>query len=125
MRRTVVGQQLESDNSCRCAGTVIKPIFGAASIGVVRVNSQAELLEKYNQVEKEMKSAKIVAGALQQGNPDEENPNFDAAVSPLRLLAPNSLLRHSSHVLDCTKIQFSVTAQWGRGVCLLSPALRS
>eukprot|EP00884_Botryococcus_braunii_P015539 jgi/Botrbrau1/2669/Bobra.0203s0016.1 len=57
---------------------VIKPIYGAASIGVVRVNSQEELEEKYKKVEKEMKAARIVAGALQQGNVDDDELPPDA-----------------------------------------------
>lgn len=106
--------------NCVCEGAVIKPIFGAASIGVVRVNTQAELLEKYNQVEKEMKSAKIVAGALQQGNPDEEGPDLDAAVSPLRLQPPKTLHPPSSHVLCRTQIQVlgDVLAELGLGVSI-------
>ena len=49
---------------------VIKPIFGAASIGVVRVDSIEELKKSYARVVKELSSARIVAGALEQG--DEE-----------------------------------------------------
>lgn len=52
---------------------VIKPIFGAASIGVVRVNSAAELEATYTRVQKEMASARIVAGALQQGTAEDED----------------------------------------------------
>lgn len=52
---------------------VIKPIFGAASIGVVRVNSEDELVAAYKRVQKEMSSARIVAGALQQGADDDDN----------------------------------------------------
>ena len=51
---------------------VIKPIFGAASIGVVRVNSEEELVAAYKRVQKEMNSVKIVAGALQQGADEED-----------------------------------------------------
>ena len=51
---------------------VIKPIFGAASIGVVRVNDAADLDRAYARVQKEMASARIVAGALQQGEVEEE-----------------------------------------------------
>ena len=51
---------------------VIKPIFGAASIGVVRVNSEEELVAAYKRVQKEMSSARIVAGALQQGADEDE-----------------------------------------------------
>ena len=47
---------------------VIKPIHGAASIGVVRVNDQAALEAAYARVQREMASATIVAGALLQGD---------------------------------------------------------
>jgi len=59
---------------------VIKPIFGAASIGVVRVDSAADLEATYARVQKEMASARIVAGALQQGTADEEE--VDGAGGP-------------------------------------------
>ena len=51
---------------------VIKPIFGAASIGVIRVDSYEDLVSSYRKVTKELSSAKIVAGALQQGEDEEE-----------------------------------------------------
>ena len=56
---------------------VIKPIFGAASIGVVRVNSEAELEATYRRVQKEMGAARIVAGALQQGPADDDGGGPD------------------------------------------------
>lgn len=46
---------------------VIKPIFGAASIGVVRVNSEEQLRTTYRKVVREMAAARIVDGALEQG----------------------------------------------------------
>jgi biotin carboxylase len=50
---------------------VIKPIYGAASIGVVRVDTIEDLKASYTKVTKELASAKIVAGALQQGDEDD------------------------------------------------------
>jgi biotin carboxylase len=47
---------------------VIKPIFGAASIGVVRVDSLEELRAAYARVVRDMGGARIVAGALQLGD---------------------------------------------------------
>jgi biotin carboxylase len=47
---------------------VIKPIYGAASIGVVRVDSEDELQKAYSRVTKELASARVVAGALEQGD---------------------------------------------------------
>ena len=46
---------------------VIKPIYGAASIGVVRVDSKEQLEKTYIRVQEEMSGAKIVDGALVQG----------------------------------------------------------
>lgn len=46
---------------------MIKPIFGAASLGVVRVDSEEALQSTFVRVQKEMASAQIVAGALQAG----------------------------------------------------------
>ena len=51
---------------------VIKPIYGAASIGVVRVDSFEDLKKCYTKVVKELKSAKVVAGALEQGGGDDD-----------------------------------------------------
>lgn len=50
---------------------VIKPIYGAASIGVVRVDSFEDLQRAYARVTKELASARIVAGALVQGGEDD------------------------------------------------------
>lgn len=50
---------------------VIKPIYGAASIGVVRVDSFEDLQRAYARVTKELASARIVAGALEQGGDDD------------------------------------------------------
>jgi len=52
---------------------VIKPIYGAASIGVVRVDSLEDLKVAYARVTKELASARIVAGALEQGEADGED----------------------------------------------------
>lgn len=51
---------------------VIKPIYGAASIGVVRVDSAEQLEKTYVRVQQEMAGAKIVDGALVQGDHDRE-----------------------------------------------------
>ena len=50
---------------------VIKPIYGAASIGVVRVNDMQQLEAAYKRVTRELARAHIVAGALEQGEEDE------------------------------------------------------
>lgn len=50
---------------------VIKPIFGAASMGVVRVNNKQQLQQAYERVQKEMAGLRIEAGALVQGTSDD------------------------------------------------------
>ena len=57
-------------------GAVIKPIFGAASLGVVRVDSLEQLERTYVRVQKEMAGAQIVAGALTQGPCDGDQAYF-------------------------------------------------
>lgn len=59
---------------------VIKPIYGAASIGVIRVNDFEDLKRSYARVCKDMRSARIVAGALQQG--DSDGDDGEAAAEP-------------------------------------------
>lgn len=56
---------------------MIKPIYGAASIGVVRVNDMQQLEAAYKRVTRELAKAHIVAGALQQG--EDSNDDDDAA----------------------------------------------
>ena len=61
---------------------VIKPINGAASIGVVRVNSEADLRKQYKKVRAEMKYAVVKSGALTQGHYSEEEENEEKESSP-------------------------------------------
>lgn len=49
---------------------VIKPVNGAASLGVVRVNDTEELREAYRRVKKEMSMFKITSGALEASESD-------------------------------------------------------
>ena len=57
---------------------MIKPIYGAASIGVVRVDNLQQLETAYKRVTRELARAHIVAGALQQGEEDELDAAGDA-----------------------------------------------
>ena len=59
---------------------VIKPIYGAASIGVVRVNNIEELQKAYTRVTRELAKAHIVAGALEQGEDEEDDDPADEAI---------------------------------------------
>lgn len=51
---------------------VIKPVYGAASIGVVKVEDMAGLKRTYKRVAKEMAGARIVDGAMQAGAADDD-----------------------------------------------------
>ena len=75
--------QLEEASKTVGYPAVIKPIYGAASIGVIRVDSFEDLEKNYAKVTKELASAKIVAGALQQGE-DEETDDTGNASSWIR-----------------------------------------
>lgn len=57
---------------------VIKPVSGAASIGVIRVNDAAQLAKAYERVVKDLSRAKVVAGALVEGGDDDETPPGNA-----------------------------------------------
>jgi hypothetical protein len=57
---------------------VIKPVSGAASIGVVRVNDMAALQEAYERVARDMSRARVVAGALVEGDGEDEAAEDDA-----------------------------------------------
>lgn len=65
-------EQLEASAKNVGFPAVIKPIYGAASIGVVRVDTFDQLKASYAKVCKELASARIVAGALEQGNDDDD-----------------------------------------------------
>uniref|UniRef100_A0A7S0RDS3 ATP-grasp domain-containing protein n=1 Tax=Chlamydomonas leiostraca TaxID=1034604 RepID=A0A7S0RDS3_9CHLO len=52
---------------------VIKPVSGAASIGVIRVNNEEELHAAYARVVADMKKARIVAGAITEGDPEDDD----------------------------------------------------
>ncbi len=86
-------------------GAVIKPIYGAASIGVVRVNDMPQLEQAYKRVTRELAKAHIVAGALQQGEEEDEDSAADQAIdatvsqvslhvlTPMDAVSTNSTLR--------------------------------
>lgn len=51
---------------------------GAASIGVIRVNSMDDLHKAYHRVVRDLSRAKVVAGALVEGTDDEEDKSGNA-----------------------------------------------
>ncbi|KAG2452311.1 hypothetical protein HYH02_003335 [Chlamydomonas schloesseri] len=52
---------------------VIKPISGAASLGVIRANNEDDLMKAFKKVQHDMSRAKIVAGALVEGDDEGED----------------------------------------------------
>ncbi|PNW74037.1 hypothetical protein CHLRE_13g582800v5 [Chlamydomonas reinhardtii] len=52
---------------------VIKPISGAASLGVIRANNEEDLMKAFKKVQHDMSRAKIVAGALVEGDAEGED----------------------------------------------------
>ena len=77
---------------------MIKPIYGAASIGVVRVDDLQQLETAYKRVTRELAKAHIVAGALQQGEEDEIDAAGDA-IETTTHVSPQACIQ--THVL-CT-----------------------
>lgn len=74
---------------------VIKPIYGAASIGVVKVEDMEDLKATYKRVAKEMAGARIVDGAMQAGAADDNETDqvlfrntfqLDAQKDPKRMV---------------------------------------
>mmetsp|Transcript_30006 Transcript_30006/g.71495 ORF Transcript_30006/g.71495 Transcript_30006/m.71495 type:complete len:603 (+) Transcript_30006:197-2005(+) len=66
--------QLEEAASHVGFPAVLKPIHGAASLGVIRCNNFDELAKAHTRVAKELRSARIVAGAIEEGE-DEAGGN--------------------------------------------------
>eukprot|EP00798_Chlamydomonas_sp_ICE-L_P025943 gene25943-11622_t len=59
--------------------SVIKPVSGAASIGVIRVNNEEDLNRAYERVVRDMSNARIVAGALIEGDAEDRSSKGNAA----------------------------------------------
>ena len=70
MSNECVGSQSDMHAYLSCA-PVIKPIYGAASIGVVKVTSLEDLTKTFARVTKEMSNACISAGAISAGGDGE------------------------------------------------------
>ncbi len=84
--RHVMDALLDWSHIFSCA--VIKPIYGAASIGVVKVEGMEGLKLTYKRVAKEMAGARIVDGAMQAGAADDEE------VDQVQLLLLLSIFPH-------------------------------
>eukprot|EP00892_Ulva_mutabilis_P007810 jgi/Ulvmu1/5400/UM022_0195.1 len=57
---------------------VIKPISGAASIGVIRVNDREQLETSFKRVLRDLKGARVVAGALVEASEEETDTDGNA-----------------------------------------------
>ncbi|GLC35522.1 hypothetical protein PLESTB_000198500 [Pleodorina starrii] len=83
---------------------VIKPISGAASIGVIRANNEEDLLKAFRKVQHDMSRARIVAGALVEGD-DEGSDNVASGNAggwiQLELMVEEYL---DGHEVDCDLI---------------------
>ena len=69
---------------------VIKPIYGAASIGVVKVEDMEGLKTTYRRVAREMAGARIVDGAMQAGAADDDETDQARALGMRGSLEPSS-----------------------------------
>mmetsp|Transcript_17927 Transcript_17927/g.56852 ORF Transcript_17927/g.56852 Transcript_17927/m.56852 type:complete len:593 (-) Transcript_17927:15-1793(-) len=69
-RNCLIHSEEEALQAARHVGfpAVMKPISGAASLGVKKVQAEAELLACYREVITELRSLVVVSGALAQGN---------------------------------------------------------
>lgn len=65
--------QLEEASKTVGYPAVIKPIHGAASLGVVRVNDHEDLVKTYERVKKEMSSVRVHGGIVEQMDSDDEH----------------------------------------------------
>ena len=76
---------------------MIKPIYGAASIGVVKVHNLEELSKTFARVTKEMGNARITAGAISAGADDGDQADDEGGnvrITHLRALSvPRSAIR--------------------------------
>jgi len=69
-RNMLVRKESEVSAAGRYVGfpAVLKPVSGAASLGVKKVESEQELLESYREVSNELRSLVVSSGALIKGN---------------------------------------------------------
>lgn len=114
---------------------MIKPIYGAASLGVVRVDNLQQLETAYKRVTRELAKAHIVAGALQAGEEDEFDAAGDAietTTTHVRSLCmevahvstlPDEPERRSSRVLSAAKLRFVCYPRGFTLECLVQQAL--
>ncbi|KXZ47333.1 hypothetical protein GPECTOR_36g58 [Gonium pectorale] len=81
---------------------VIKPISGAASIGVIRANNEEDLLKAFKKVQHDMSRARIVAGALVEGDDEGTDAQGNAGGwIHLELMVEEYL---DGHEVDCDLI---------------------
>jgi len=83
---------------------VLKPVSGAASLGVKKVESEAELQNVFDDVQKELNSLMVVSGALVQ------NDGSGAGVQASKVVNTNVLLEQ---YLDGTEVDVDVVMSEG------------
>ncbi|GIL64485.1 hypothetical protein Vafri_18388 [Volvox africanus] len=93
---------------------VIKPISGAASIGVIRANNEDDLLKAFKKVQHDMSRVRVVAGALVEGD-EGDVEGIDAAGNAkgwihLELMVEEYL---DGHEVDCDLIFDNGRAVYG------------
>ena len=100
---------------------MLKPIYGAASIGVVRVNDEEQLEKAYKRVTRELAKAHIVAGALQQGSDEDEDDAANEAIeATVQQVSPMlCVIHHSSFFWGPARMQHDVPPE-GRPVFTLT-----
>ena len=99
---------------------MLKPIYGAASIGVVRVNDEEQLEKAYKRVTRELAKAHIVAGALQQGSDEDEDDAANEAIeATVQQVSPMlCVIQHSSFFWGPARMQHDVPPEGGPGFTL-------
>lgn len=79
----LVNSEADLDRAAREVGfpAVLKPVSGAASLGVKKVNSEAELISTYTELDKELRSLVVSSGALVKDDGAGTGVNADAVIS--------------------------------------------
>jgi carnosine synthase len=81
-RNFLIKQDSEVESGGNAVGfpLVLKPVSGAASLGVMRANSMAELRAAYNEVTGELKTLVVSSGALIKGDSNSEGVEAEGKV---------------------------------------------
>lgn len=71
----LIKEESQLEEAAKVVGfpAVLKPIHGAASLGVIRCDNYDDFIKAYAKVANELKSARVVAGAIMAGDDDSGN----------------------------------------------------